>query len=126
MSKQSKTQATAPSLEVHDLATLGHRLPLLEIGSPNSVNPAASWIRLDEVNSVGVFVSHFSGLSPWERHPADEFLYMVHGDAELTLLIGAREIKRSLNQGCAFSVPKNVRHRLKAPRPAILLSLTPT
>jgi mannose-6-phosphate isomerase-like protein (cupin superfamily) len=126
MPKQSKAKATAPSLEVHDLAMRGARLPLLEIGSPNSVDPAASWARLDEVNGVGVFVSHFSGLSPWEKHSADEFLYMVQGEAELTLLINAREVRRTLKQGCALSVPKNVRHRLKAPMPDILLSLTPT
>ena len=119
-------RTTSPSLRVHDLAVHGARLPLLEIGSPNIVDPAASWVCLDEVNGIGLFASHFSGLSPWEIHPADGFLYMVRGEAELTLVIDAGEVERTLKQGCAFIVPKNVRHRLKAPMPSILLSLTPT
>jgi mannose-6-phosphate isomerase-like protein (cupin superfamily) len=122
----TKRSVASASLQVHDLAAQGVRLPLLEIGSPNIIDPAASWVRLDDVNGIGVFVSHFSGTSPWEKHGADEFLYMVRGEAKLTLVVDLGEVERRLKQGCAFVVPKNVRHRLNAPVPSILLSLTPT
>ena len=99
-------RTTSPSLRVHDLAVHGARLPLLEIGSPNIVDPAASWVCLDEVNGIGLFVSHFSGLSPWEIHPADELLYMVRGEAELTLVIDAGSIAASYGDAilhCLFA-----------------------
>jgi quercetin dioxygenase-like cupin family protein len=82
------------------------------------------------MNMLGTFnqcmmeLVHFSGLTPWERHPDDELLQILKGEVEVILLeeSSIREIK--LHPGSIFIVPSGVWHRQHSQNGVKLMFLT--
>jgi quercetin dioxygenase-like cupin family protein len=87
---------------------------------------AAAFPRLASFNDGAVYVGRFSGETPWERHPgADELLYVLDGETELTLLAPAGPLQVLVRAGSAFVVPRGLWHRQLAPSGVTLLAATP-
>jgi quercetin dioxygenase-like cupin family protein len=87
---------------------------------------AAAFPRLAAFNDGAVYVGRFSGETPWERHPgADELLYVLEGETELTLLAEDGPVRVRVRAGSAFVVPRGLWHRQLAPGGVTLLAATP-
>src|SRR5688572_26806122 len=99
-----------PDFEAHDLRDALRDAPVLRIGSGGTREEAdAAFPRLDDFNQGGVFVGRFTGLSPWERHmAADELLYIVDGEVEITVLTDAGPRVAVATAGSIFVVPKGL------------------
>lgn len=87
---------------------------------------AAAFHRLEGFDDGAVYVGRFSGETPWERHPgADELLYVLDGETELTLLADEGPVRVHVRAGSAFVVPRGLWHRQLAPGGVTLLAATP-
>jgi len=73
----------------------------------------------------GLYVGGFSGLSPWERHPADEIVQVLQGSAILSLDGGNDVENVDLHAGMIAIVPENTWHQFEAPEGVTLLTVTP-
>ncbi|MEM9564249.1 MAG: cupin domain-containing protein [Actinomycetota bacterium] len=73
----------------------------------------SSFAVLGEIGTGGVFVTSFAGKTPWERHPGDELVLVMEGQAELILFIEDREERASLSGGQLIIVPANTWHRFE-------------
>ncbi|HEY1737626.1 MAG TPA: cupin domain-containing protein [Acidimicrobiia bacterium] len=63
--------------------------------------------------TVGVFWAG-SGVSPWERHPADEeLLFVMEGRVTIEVLTEDDSVEVSIEAGNLFVVPRNRWHRHK-------------
>jgi uncharacterized cupin superfamily protein len=87
----------------------------------------AAFPRLASFDKGEITVGRFSGRSPWERHvDSDEFLHVLDGEVEITLLTGDDSIHVTISAGSIFVIPRGLWHR-QVPRPvATVLSLIPT
>ena len=85
---------------------------------------AAFWITGHFDDGIA-WVGRFSGQSPWEKHPADEFLYVVEGSVRVTLLIDEAPTDVELGPGSGFVVPGNIWHRQTANGTVIETGATP-
>jgi uncharacterized cupin superfamily protein len=87
----------------------------------------AAFPQLAAFDQGAITVGRFSGRSPWERHPdSDEFLHVLDGEVEITLLTDDASTQVSIPAGSVFVVPRGLWHR-QLPRPvATVLSLIPT
>ncbi|MEM7327018.1 MAG: cupin domain-containing protein, partial [Actinomycetota bacterium] len=83
-----------------------------------------SFRLLGRLHDRGLFVSTFSGDTPWERHGADELLLILEGEAKLVLLTDGHEHPTQLSKGQFLVVPENTWHRFETPGIRIL-GLTP-
>lgn len=87
---------------------------------------AAAFPRLVSFNHGAVYVGSFSGTSPWECHPdADELLYVLDGEVEVTFLSGPQRILTLARSGNLLVVPRGVWHRQWAKCSVTLLAVTP-
>jgi quercetin dioxygenase-like cupin family protein len=68
-----------------------------------------------------VGVVRFTGLTPWERHPDDELLYVVEGAVDVTVLDqeGVATVS-TVKAGSICVVPAGSWHR-QQPRPSVAL-----
>lgn len=80
---------------------------------------------LSSYRDGGVFAGSFSGESPWERHPADEFVQIVSGRATLTILDEEERHVLELEAGRVLVVPEGLWHRFQAPDGVSVLTITP-
>jgi uncharacterized cupin superfamily protein len=87
----------------------------------------AAFPRLASFDKGEITVGRFSGRSPWERHvDSDEFLHVLDGEVEITLLTDDDSIHVTVSAGSIFVIPRGLWHR-QVPRPvATVLSLIPT
>jgi uncharacterized cupin superfamily protein len=87
----------------------------------------AAFPRLACFDKGAVTVGRFSGRSPWERHAdSDEFLHVLDGEVEITLLTDDGSTQVTVSAGSIFVVPRGLWHR-QIPRPVVtVLSLIPT
>ena len=104
-----------------DPKAVAGELPLLELSTATTEAEAMAAMRvLDHFEGLMVGVTHFSGLTPWERHGQDEFLYVLDGAVEVTLWHEAGPETDMGSAGAVFIVPKGVWHR-QLPKPAVKL-----
>lgn len=77
--------------------------------------------QLATFNQCMVGVVRFTGLTPWERHPDDELLYVVEGAVEVTILDrqGAAAVS-TVRAGSICVVPAGCWHR-QNPKPSVAL-----
>ena len=86
----------------------------------------ASFWMLDSFNKGSVWVGRYSGQSPWERHPdGDELLYVIEGEAAITLLTDDGPVETTLHAGSVFVVPQGLWHRVLAREVVIQFGATP-
>jgi len=110
----------------HDLATALAELPAMRVAAEQDEAEAMSGMRvLASYNRCMVGLVHFSGSTPWERHPDDELLHILRGEVEVQILPerGAGEWQR-VSAGSVCVVPRGLWHRQRASAPVALLFVT--
>ncbi len=108
-------------MESHNLRELSAFLPLLEVSKDTTEEEAMASVRtFSQFEDCFVGVTHFSGLTPWERHNRDEFLYVLEGKVEVTILEEGVERKVVVHSGEVCVVPKMLWHR-QLPNPNVKL-----
>jgi len=119
----SARRAPGADMQSHDLkAILGgisEEDMSLQRGDPSRI-----FARLDQC-VVGAV--RFSGLPPWERHPAgDQLLQVLEGELEICVLAPEGRTSFALQAGSVFVIPRGLWHRTY-PRGAVsMLFVTPT
>lgn len=96
--------------------------------SPESTDAelAGAFAELASYRDGGIFIGHYSGDSEWERHSnGDEIVFVVEGETELTLAVGASEVTARLKEGELLVVPQGCWHRFHTPRGVKILTVTP-
>ncbi|WP_019505037.1 cupin domain-containing protein [Pleurocapsa sp. PCC 7319] len=87
-------------------------LKQLQIADKTSENDAEKSMRfLGTFNQCIYGMVNFIGETPWELHPDDEYLQVIDGNVEVTLLAKENRTEISLSAGDIFTVPKEVWHR---------------
>jgi mannose-6-phosphate isomerase-like protein (cupin superfamily) len=79
---------------------------------------------LNDFNQCMVGIVNFSGLTPWERHPDDEFLQVLDGEVEVTILDDGADRIISLSAGSIFVVPQHLWHKQNSVTGVKLLFIT--
>lgn len=100
------------SMKTNNPQAIAKQLPLLEISNSTTELQAIAAMQIfDQFEGQLVGVTHFSGLTPWERHRQDELLFVLEGTVELTLH-GEDGLQTSISSaGQVCVVPKQVWHR---------------
>ena len=71
-------------------------------------------------------VMHFSGRTPWERHPGgDEMVHVLSGQIEVTVLADNGPVNETVQEGSFFVCPRGFWHRQVATTPSTMLYTTP-
>lgn len=97
-------------MEVHDIRALMKHPP----GWAAPDGSVAFW-KGAPFNDGATWIGHFSGQSPWERHPdSDELLHVLEGEVEITVLTDREAVRRMIRAGSVFVVPRGLRHRQSA------------
>jgi quercetin dioxygenase-like cupin family protein len=105
---------SAPALLAHDSRAALHDMPEL----------AMRFLARMDAHTIGV--SRFSRGHDWERHPAaDELLYMMEGDADITTLTARGPVQSAFPAGSLFICPRGLWHRIHPHRTVSLLFVTP-
>ena len=115
-------------MKPHDIKLALESAPEIDLDADPTLDQIrAAFPQLASFDKGGITVGRFSGRTPWERHvESDEFLYVLEGAVEITLLTDDDSVQVTVTAGSIFVVPQGVWHR-QLPRPvATLLSLIPT
>jgi mannose-6-phosphate isomerase-like protein (cupin superfamily) len=87
---------------------------------------AAAFVELAPFRDGALFAGSFSGESPWERHAkGDEFVHILAGATELTIMTDAGPEVLALTAGMIAVVPQGHWHRFRAPEGVTVLTATP-
>lgn len=114
-------------LETQDLRAACAGLSELRIGSDTTEVDASDAIReLAPFNGCTVGVVRFSGETPWERHAEDEFLHVLEGEVEVTILGDGVTVNGMARAGHVLVVPRGSWHRQHARATTTLLFVTGT
>jgi len=85
-----------------------------------------AFAELSEYRDGGVFITHYTGYSEWERHlNGDEFVQVIEGNTTLFLLVNDQEVANKLSAGQLIVVPKGVWHRFESPDGVKIMTITP-
>ena len=85
-----------------------------------------AFIKLADFDKSGIYITHYSGTSEWERHPSgDELVQIIDGETTLFLLIDGEEQSFNLSKGELMVVPKGIWHRFESPKGLKVLTITP-
>lgn len=118
--------AADPALIVHDPQSLAASLGAFAIRDDTSPEEAmAAMHQLGSFNGAALGMVSFAGCTPWEVHADDEFLLVVRGEVEVTLLPhsgDARQVR--MRPGQVLVIPSRHWHRQDAPDGAIVLFIT--
>jgi mannose-6-phosphate isomerase-like protein (cupin superfamily) len=102
-------------MKPHDLnailASISEEDMRLERGDPSRI--------FGQLDRYVVGAVRFSGVPPWERHPAgDQLLHVLDGELELCVLAAEGRMTFPLRAGSVFVVPRGLWHRTH-PRGAV-------
>lgn len=114
-------------MDPHRVQALARELPELRIGPETTEEEAFAAMRmLGSFNQCVVGIVRFSGQTPWEWHPDDEFLYLVEGEIEVTALPAERGPAETtvIAAGETLIVPRKTWHRQFPRGTAALVFLT--
>lgn len=109
-------------MTAHDITASVADLAELKVTATTSGEEAmASMRQLANFNQCMMGVVRFSGLTPWERHPDDELLYVIEGAVEVTVLDkkGVASVS-TVTAGSICIVPAGCWHR-QHPQPSVAL-----
>ena len=110
----------------HDLRAIARDVPLLRIGADTTRDDALATPMLGSWNGCELGVARFSGQPPWEKHAADELVYVIAGSIEIRLLTAAGPRDLTLTEGQLLVVPADTWHRSFAADEVTLLFGTPS
>lgn len=110
----------------HELSAVRDSLRTLRLSTETTDEEHDASMRvLGDFNASMAGLIRFSGETPWERHPEDELLFVLGGQADITLLpAGGPAVTESLTKDSLFIVPRGVWHRQYAPSDVSLLFVT--
>lgn len=112
-------------MESFDIQTALMSLGKLQITGETTTDDAASAMNiLGNFNQCMIGVVKFSGLTPWERHPDDELLYVLEGEVEVKVLDAEVTHTEIVQAGSVFIVPRNLWHNQKSNDGVKLLFIT--
>src|SRR4029453_3624198 len=92
-------------------------LPLLKerYGHPTDAESLKSFATLAAYRDGGIFATHFSGSSGWERHPqGDEVGQILEGATRFDIIIDEVMQSLELSAGMLVVVPKGCWHRFES------------
>lgn len=104
------------------------KVQLLKNRTPETTSEEAkdAFALLSEYRDGGIYVTHYSGFSEWERHlNGDEFVHVLSGETTLILLNEQQEQRNTLSAGQVLVIPKGVWHRFESPLGVKLMTITP-
>ena len=121
-SKKSKREP-APKLEAHDLRAALREVPHLTITDSTTGEDADAAVRnVAKLDQLTLGVMSYTGQTPWERHSgADELLYALEGELEVTVLTDNGPVHETLRAGSAFVCPQGLWHRQLARKSVSML-----
>ncbi len=107
-------------------ATIGElkELKITDRTTAKEANEASHTVAEMGERTLGMM--RFCGLTPWERHGADELLYALEGAVDVTTLTASGPVHRRVNAGSFFVCPENMWHRQRAGDWVTILYGTPT
>lgn len=111
-----------------DLGAELAKLTMLKGRTPRSTaaERAGSAARLAPYRDGAIFITKFSGLSAWERHPkGDEIVQIVDGETIVRLATDEGVQSLKLAAGMVTIVPQNVWHQFVSPDGVSVMTATP-
>jgi quercetin dioxygenase-like cupin family protein len=110
----TKDGATAtPKLESHDLrAALNSVRELIITENTTGEDADAAVANVARLDNLTLGVMRYQGQTPWERHMgADEFLFAIDGEVDITVMTEDGPVERRLRAGNAFVCLQGLWHR---------------
>lgn len=104
-------------------------LPMLKerYGHPSDEESQKSFARLADYRDGGIFATHFSGSSGWERHPnGDEVVQILEGATRFDIIVEDVLQPLELSAGMMVVVPKGCWHRFESETGVKVMTITPT
>jgi mannose-6-phosphate isomerase-like protein (cupin superfamily) len=104
-------------------------LPMLKerYGHPTDEESQKSFARLADYRDGGIFATHFSGSSGWERHPnGDEVVQILEGATRFDIIVEDVLQALELSAGMMVVVPKGCWHRFESETGVKVMTITPT
>ncbi|MEM9200433.1 MAG: cupin domain-containing protein [Actinomycetota bacterium] len=86
---------------------------------------AGAFARLADTEMGAVFIGHYGGDSQWERHIGDEYVSVVAGSTEMTMIIDGADVTRTMTAGQFVIVPKGTWHRFHTPDEVKVMTISP-
>lgn len=111
-----------------DLAAQLAKLTMLQGRTPQMTGAerAGSAAELGGYRDGALFVSKFSGVGAWERHPnGEELVHILEGTATLDLVTAETTEAVEVRAGNLVVVPKGAWHRFRSPDGITLMTATP-
>jgi mannose-6-phosphate isomerase-like protein (cupin superfamily) len=103
-------------------------LPLLKerYGHPTDAESRKSFATLADYRDGGIFATHFSGSSGWERHPnGDEVVQILEGATRFDIIVDDVVQSLALSAGMMVVVPKGCWHRFESETGVKVMTITP-
>src|SRR5215468_2638304 len=103
-------------------------LPMLKdrYGHPIDTESLKSFATLAAYRDGGIFATHFSGSSGWERHPqGDEVVQILEGTTRFDIIVDQVMQSLELSAGMLVVVPKGWCHRFEAETGEKVMTVTP-
>ena len=104
-------------------------LPMLKgrYGHPTDEESQKSFARLSDYRDGGIFATHFSGSSGWERHPnGDEVVQILAGATRFDIIVEDVLQSLELSAGMMVVVPQGCWHRFESETGVKVMTITPT
>jgi mannose-6-phosphate isomerase-like protein (cupin superfamily) len=104
-------------------------LPMLKerYGHPTDEESQKSFARLADYRDGGIFATHFSGSSGWERHPnGDEVVQLLEGATRFDIIVEDVLQSLELSAGMMVVVPQGCWHRFESETGVKVMTITPT
>jgi mannose-6-phosphate isomerase-like protein (cupin superfamily) len=103
-------------------------LPMLKerYGHPTDEESQKSFARLADYRDGGIFATHFSGSSGWERHPnGDEVVQILEGATRFDIIVEDVLQALELSAGMLVVVPQGCWHRFQSETGVKVMTITP-
>jgi uncharacterized cupin superfamily protein len=85
-----------------------------------------AFARIADYRDGAVFIGHWAGSSPWERHPVgDEIVMIIAGATTIIFLDDGEERDAHLDVGSFVVVPEGTWHRFDTAERVKVLTVTP-
>jgi len=94
-------------------------------GRTRAAETPDTFVRLADYRDGAIFAGGFSGTSPWERHPADEIVQVLDGQATISLALPGGIETQDIGAGTIIVVPEGIWHCFEAPKRVTLMTVTP-
>ena len=95
-------------------------------GHPTDAESLKSFATLAAYRDGGIFATHFSGSSGWERHPhGDEVVQILEGATRFDILVDADLQSLELSAGMLVVVPQGCWQRFESATSVQVMTVTP-